>query len=626
MRDQIVSTTSHEQALDEALAGLDAPPRRRTGRAGGPLEWLVVLIALAALVGAAATLGLVLLERELGRRIYPNINVRGVAVGGLTPAEARDTLERHYGAFLYAPVELRYSGQSWRPSAEELGLRLELDEALAAAFAYGRGDTRVNNLRVAAAVWEQGVDLPLRAVIDQAAMQRALLAVAAEVEAAPVDADIRLDGARIVVTPEVWGTQVLVDETLSDMTAAVQSLQRLPVELRTRELPPRLRDSTVVAVAQELNLMLGGPIVLEGSTGGCAQGCAWQLTPEQIAGWISVRRTTTADGQPTFAVSVDQSAIRAALLPVASTVRQEGSLPRVAWNGGSLRIIAPGDPGQGLDADQALAQVSMALYGGPRQITLPMEPIPPPVTEANLASLGITDQVGLGVSSFANSEAYRITNIQAGTRRMDGVLIPPGASFSFNEHLGDVNAENGFVEGYAIIDNRTQKEWGGGLCQVSTTVFRAAFFGGLPIAERHEHAFRIGWYEELGEPPGLDAAIFTPYNDMRFTNDTGGWLLVQGYVDLTRQRLTVALYGTPTGRSVSYEHRVIERTPAPTKPVYVDDPERPRGYFRQSDTARGGITVVVERTVTLGGQVLAQDAFPTEFQPWPDIFVRGTGR
>lgn len=622
MREQIVSTPAHEQALEQALADLAAPRRRR--RPGRLLEWLVVLLTTGALVVLAVTLAILFAERELARRIYPNINVRGVAVGGLTPEQARRMIERQYGAFLYAPVELRYGEQLWRPSSEDLGLRLAIDEALAAAFAVGRSDTRASNLRTAAAVWQQGVDLPLRLEVDQAAMQRYLLRTASAIEAPPADADLRLDGARISFTPEQWGTQALIDETLQEITAATQALERQPVTIRTRALEPRLRDSAVAPAVAQLQQILAGPVVLEGASGGCVTGCRWELMPEQIARWVTVRRIADATGAPGFSVSVDQAGIRGALVPIAAALREEGSLPRLAWNGGDLQIRSPGEPGRGLDADQALSAVSAALRGGPRQLQLPLEPIPPPVTEQNLASLGISAEVGVGVSSFSNSEQYRITNIQAGARQMDGVLIPPGGSFSFNANLGEVTAENGFVEGYAIIDNRTQKEWGGGVCQVSTTVFRAAFFGGMPISERREHAFRIGWYEELGEPPGLDAAIFTPYNDLRFTNNSGGWLLMESAVDLERQRLSVMLYGAPSDRSVSYEHRVIERTPAPTEPVYIDDPEQPRGYLRKSDTARGGISVEVRRTVTAGGRVIIQDTFPTTFKPWPDIYVRGT--
>jgi vancomycin resistance protein YoaR len=617
-----VSTSAHERALEEALADLQ-PPRRR--RFGGLIEWAVVLLVTAATVAVVAIVAILVVERELDRRIYPNISVRGIPVGGLTLDQARRTVERAYGQFLYSPVELSYGDQIWRPTPDELGVRLMLDEALADAFALGRSDTRVANIRRAAAVWQQGYDLPLRLELDQTVTQRYLLGVAAVVEAPPRDAALSLAGPTVVVEPERWGTQALIDETLADLTGALQGLERQPVALRTRALAPRLRDAAIAPVADELRRLLGAPVTLAGNTGGCARGCRWELTPAQIAGWLTVRRVTAADGMPTYIVNLDPAGIRGALLPIAAAVREEGTLPQVDWNGGDLRITVPGEPGRGLDAEQALAEVSAALYGDQRAISLPMTPIPPPVTESNLAALGISEQVGLGVSSFANSEQYRITNIKAGARRMSGVLIPPGASFSFNTQLGTVDAANGFVEGLAIIDNRTQKEWGGGLCQVSTTVFRAAFFGGLPIDERHEHAFRIGWYEELGEPPGLDAAIFTPSNDMRFTNDTGGWLLMESYVDLARQRLTVALYGAPTGRQVTYDHRVIARTPAPSKPVYVNDPTKPSGYSKKSDTARGVIKVEVYRTVTAAGRTIAQDTFPTEFRPWPNIYVRGTG-
>ncbi|PDW02925.1 VanW family protein [Candidatus Viridilinea mediisalina] len=624
-----MSSRVHQQALSEALAELPRPPRRRRRwrPIRGLVEWLLVLGTLVALVALVGVLSIMLAERELARRIYPNISVRGIAVGGMSLDQAQAQLERNYGEFLRHPVELQYGEQRWSPSAAELGLRLQVDAALHEAFALGRGDERLTNLRRAMAVWEQGFDLPLRLEVDQTVMQGYLLHIAAEVEQPTRAADLRLEGPEVLVQTEAWGTQVLIDETLADLTAVVQRLEPRSLALRTRTLEPSVRDSDIAPVAEELHLLLSGPVTLYGDTGTCAaRGCSWELTPAQIATWLTLRPITTADGRPSFLVNLDPAGIRSALQPIAAALREEGTLPLVAWNGGNLQITQPGQPGRGLDGDEALASVSVAIQGSERSLHLPIKPIPPPVTERNLASLGISQQVGVGVSSFARSEAYRITNIRAGARRMHGVLIPPGGEFSFNTQLGPVDAANGFVEGLAIVDNRTQQEWGGGLCQVSTTVFRAAFFGGLPISERHAHAFRIRWYEELGEPPGLDAAIFTPYNDVRFRNDTGAWLLMESYVDLTRQRLSVALYGPPTGRTVTYSHRVLANTPPPREPVYIDDPTRPRGYFQRSDVAIAGIRVEVYRTISNNGQIVAQDTFPTEFKPWPTIYVRGTGR
>ncbi len=624
-----MQTPAHQRALEEALAELPSSRRRRRRRWWNSLlEWLLVLIALVTTSVALLVLAIVIVERELDRRIYPNISVRGISVGGLTMEQAQTTLTHTFDAILTHPLEIRYGDQVWHPTPADLGLRLRLDEALSSAFALGRGDLRLMNLQRAAAIWQQGFDLPLHLEIDQTRMQHYLLELAAQVERRPRDADLWLDRAEVVVQPERWGTQLLVDEMIRDMSAALQDLEPRTITLRTRTLEPTQRDARITPVAEELRSLLSAPLILRADIGPCApRGCNWRFAPEAIANWIRVEpREPVGGDEPAFQVSLDQDAIREDLQPIAALLREEGTLPEVAWNGGNLIITRPGLPGRALNLEEAVVAVSAILATRERSLGLPIQPIPPPVHEGNLQSLGITTQVGVGVSSFTRSEAYRITNIVAGARRMHRLLIPPDTSFSFNTQLGSVDAANGFVEGLAIINNRTQKEWGGGVCQVSTTVFRAAFFAGLPITERHAHAFRISWYEELDEPPGMDAAIFTPSNDMRFINNSGGWLLMESYVDLERQRLTVALYGAPSDRRVTYSHRVLEQTPAPTQPVYVNDPTLPTGYLRRTDSARPGLRVELYRTVTRGDQVISRDTFATRFRPWPNIYVRGTGQ
>jgi vancomycin resistance protein YoaR len=609
------STMNEPTVLNTAVQEALRPPRRRRSRL---VEWTLVLLALAALLLVLGTIGLLFGERDFYDRVYPNIAVRGVPIGGDDLAAAHTTLAQHYGPFLTSPVEIVYGGRSWHPGAADLGLTIALDEAVEQAHAIGRGSTRNENLRTIRAVWLQGIDLPLRVSVDQVAIQQYLLQIAPIVEQPPRNADLRLDNGQILLTQESWGTQALIDETVQDITAALQTMTPLRVELRTRSLEPQVRDDDLAPTAAMLRTMLAGPIALSNE-----DGQRWEWSVPQLGSWLQLR-SLERNGRPAMEVLVDRTAIRNTLVPIAAAIKVDGALPRVAWNGGQLTIVEPGTNGTGLDANQALALVDAALAGGPREISLPRKAIPPPVTQDNLSSLGIIEPVGSGVSSFARSEQYRITNIRAGARRMDGILLPPGASFSFNDNLGPVDAANGFVEGLAIVDNRTQKEWGGGLCQVSTTVFRAAFWGGLEITERHEHSFRIGWYEELGEPPGLDAAIFTGVQDMRFVNDTQSWLLMESNVDLERQRLTITLYGSPTGRSVALDHRVIERMPKPSEPVYVDDPELPAGTVKRTDIARDGIKVEVYRVVREAERVIANDTFATTFKPWPDIYVRGT--
>ncbi|NJK81844.1 MAG: vanomycin resistance protein VanB [Chloroflexaceae bacterium] len=594
------------------------------------------MLMLVALVATTGMLVLLFGERSYAGLIYPNVKVRGHHIGITTPASAHDSLQQRYHAFLANPVEIVYADRVWHPTAADLGLTIAFDEAVEQAVYLGRTNTRQENVRTVLAVWQAGVELPMRVTIDQQQLQRYLLAVTQQVNAPPRNADVRLNGAVVDVTTEAFGVQVLVDQTLLDVTAALQSLERQQVALRTRTLVPTIRNEHVTAIAAEARALLAQPLIArvpEAEAYLCtsAGACTWLWTPHQIARWVTLARSPSSSGVPTFELQIDRAAMKRELVPVAETLYHAGGLPRVDWNGGNPVIIQEGTNGRGLDAALTVERMYDALLAqagdAPREIELPTTTLPPPVIQSNLASLGITDLIGVGVSSFQASQAYRITNIQAGAQRMHGILLAPGDVFSFNNNLGAVDASNGFVQGAAIVQNRTQMEWGGGLCQVSTTVFRAAFWTGLEIVERHEHTFRIGWYEELGEPPGLDATIFTGVTDLRFRNDTGGYVLLQSYVDLNRQQLTVAVYGDPRyKREVQMGYQILGRTAAPWRPVYVDDPTRPRGYFKQTDWARPGLTVEVYRTVSQQGQVLYQDVFPSVFEPWPNIYVRGIGR
>jgi hypothetical protein len=209
---------------------------------------------------------------------------------------------------------------------------------------------------------------------------------------------------------------------------------------------------------------------------------------------------------------------------------------------------------------------------------------------------------------------------------LHGLLIPPGAEFSFNQNIGTIDAANGFVEGAAIVQNRTQQEFGGGICQDSTTLFRAAFWAGLPITERWGHSFYISWYDKYalgpeGNGPGLDATIFTGGPDLKFVNDTGAWMLLQAWSNPKTGVAQVELYGTKVNRTVTLTQRVYDRKPAPTDPVFAADPEVAPGSFKHTDKARGGMTIDVYRIVTVNGVQQEPELFRTRFRPWPNIYT-----
>ena len=174
---------------------------------------------------------------------------------------------------------------------------------------------------------------------------------------------------------------------------------------------------------------------------------------------------------------------------------------------------------------------------------------------ADLNDLGIKELIAVGKSDFSGSSAARINNVRVGASKYNGVIIMPGEEFSFNAHLGPVDAEHGFKPELVIKPEGATPEFGGGLCQVSTTAFRAAFFGGLPITARRNHSYAVHYYEWIDEnrprAVGLDATIYSPSQDMKFINDTAGAILI--WTKIEGKRLHFEFYGTPDGRQVTVD-------------------------------------------------------------------------
>lgn len=593
-----------------------APAARRRRGVGSVFALLAVLLALPLLL--PYTLNVFFTDRAL-----PGVAVQGQPVAGMSGATISAALTERYAPFFDQPVALVYGGQRWTPALAELGVRLDTGAVAEAALAAGRHGDPITRLRELWLLWRQGLEITPRVIVDQQALQHYLLGLASAIERPPENAALSIATARVIGTPSTPGVQVLVDATANDVLLALRDLQPREVPIRTRALEPPINDGALVVAQGRASELLQSPIELRRGEQ------RWVWEPERLA---ELLRVQPLDGR--LEMAVDAERLARAVEGLAQLADTGTAEPRLRFSDGTLRIVEEGRPGWRLRQEEAVTALGNLLLTSSsitRTLSLPGDELQPQISAANLDTLGISALVAEGKSSFAGSAAYRITNIKAGARRMDGVLIAPGEEFSFNRQLGEVNAEHGFVEGYAIIGNRTQLEWGGGVCQVSTTVFRAGFWAGLPITERHAHAFYISWYDRFGLGPygdgqGLDAAIYTGVSDLKFINDTGNWLLMQTEVDEDAQVLTVRLYGTPLPRQVRMEGPLVtNEVRAPAEPVYIDDPRLPRGTVRQSDLARSGRDITVYRLIVQDGVEVAREPFLTRFRAWPNIFVRGTG-
>jgi vancomycin resistance protein YoaR len=251
-------------------------------------------------------------------------------------------------------------------------------------------------------------------------------------------------------------------------------------------------------------------------------------------------------------------------------------------------------------------------------------------TDATAASLGITGLVQAYTSYFRGSSQERMQNIQAAAKQFYGLLVPPNSTFSMAQALGDVSLENGYAEALIIYNGRTITGVGGGVCQVSTTLFRTALFGGYPIIERHEHAYRVMYYEQTanGTDPslaGLDATVYVPLVDLKFQNDRPYWLLMETYFHPDSSSLEWKFYSGDDGRTTQVTNGGLQNVfPAP-EPRFEEDPSLAPGICKKVDYSADGADVTVQRVVSRGGSTLFTNTIFTHYEPWQAVYDYGPG-
>ncbi len=250
--------------------------------------------------------------------------------------------------------------------------------------------------------------------------------------------------------------------------------------------------------------------------------------------------------------------------------------------------------------------------------------VKPEIKLSDINEFGIRELIGKGTSEFFHSARSRVHNIVLAASRFNGVLIPPNKEFSFNKTIGDISVKTGYMQAYIIKNGRTILGDGGGVCQVSTTLFRAALNAGLPITERHAHAYRVSYYEE-DSPPGLDATVFAPSVDLRFKNNTPSYILIQTKINLRKRKLSFELYGEKDGRMVYLSKPVVWGISPPPPPLYQDDPTLPRGVTKQIDFASYGAKVYFDYKVKKGDTTIFSKRFYSFYKPWQAIYLVGTG-
>ncbi|SMB94540.1 VanW family protein [Deinococcus hopiensis] len=561
--------------------------------------WVTGLTAIT-LLGGALALGV---ATQDGGKLAPGLRIAGVSVGGLTREEAL-TATRD----VRVPprqVTVTAGNQRWTLSATRLGWRTDLAATVDAALRAG-GDRNVLQ-RVQGMLGQAEVQdvVPIERV-DVAVALDTLKGLAHDLQAEPKDASVTFDRAtkRYAVVPDSPGRRANA-AAAANAYASAPSLTALDLHV-TEWKAARTAEMLRAPVERGNRLMRPLTVRLEGTTHTVA------LTALQVADLYWVRGT---------GIEPDEKTLRSTFDRLTAAVDQPALNARYAEQGGRL-VKVEGRAGHVADRQAALAAFRKAVFTPDAQhVVFAAKVSQPTLTEADLPDPSRLQLITTGVSTYYHSSPERRRNVANAAAKISGVVVPAGEDFSFLQALGGITPENGFVGGLIISGGRTVDGLGGGVCQVSTTTFRALYQAGLPVVERNPHSYRVGYYEPQ---VGFEAAVYDPGLDLKMKNDTGAPLFIRTVNRDGASRLEVQVWGIKPARQVTVNPAVIlSRTPHPPAQYLTNASLRP-GTSRQVDWAQDGYTLYISRTIKDASGVRG-DRVETTYRPWRAVYEVGPG-
>jgi vancomycin resistance protein YoaR len=559
-----------------------------------------VIVLVLAFAATLVVLGLVFAGSPT--TIANGVTIAGIDVGGMQAKNARALLERKSAAVKNRTVVFVAGGKRFPIRPVELGVEPDWKAAVASAQRQGDGFGPIRALK-RLDVQFFGADVTPPTSVLHGALDYEVSRIANAVDRKPQDASLARHGLTVSLVPARTGRAL--DRAAATRTI-VHELASLEAAQTTVELPlvttqPGVQAATLVRAARRARLALSAPVHLElGKT-------RWLLTPRKLAPLLEL----PADGRTD--IRFGGPAADAWLVRLGRRVERPAHDATFSVNGSRISVV-PAQPGVGLDAvGTARAVLNAALKRRPalRVAELPVVEQPAKLSTEAARAMHITGVVGSYTTEYGGIP-NRIHNVQLVAHLVDDKLIAPGATFSFNKTTGERNAAKGFLEAPVIVNGELTTGLGGGVCQVSTTVFNAAFVAGLDITERVNHALYISHY-----PQGRDATVDYPDVDLKFVNDTGNWLLLRTFVGSST--LTVGLYGTPTDRKVtsSVTPLVVHGKPPVQKTV---DPSLKPGEVVVDDPGVPALSTSVTRDVYApNGKLLHHDTWYSSYRASPKI-------
>jgi vancomycin resistance protein YoaR len=597
------------------ILGIQKKPEKKVKKAL-TLELTAFFILMVAIV--LISLPIIAYEAIYKDKIYSGVYIDGINVGGLIKNKAIEELNRNYDNIRNNGLDFVFKNQNYNlpitavsPTDPDLAFeifRFKVDEMVETAYQYGRHGRWDEKFGQQLAALLNKAEMPLQYDLNNEELIKALAEKFSQFENPAQDAKISFaETGEVKILPDNDGFVIDYDQAITDLKKNINLIAINNIQLKTKPAIAQVRQAEAASLlprVQEIIAMDNLVLKYNDKT--------WEIGSDEYRNWLAFKKVNNI-------ISVEFNA--GLIDPKFDTIGQEINVPpqdaKFQMTDGKVTEFKPALPGLELDKETSLGQLNQEfVVNKNKEVTLAVKESEPNNKTEDSNTLGIKELIGKGVSDFAGSHTNRIKNIKNAVNHLNGLIIPPG-EFSTIDAIGEVNAATGYFQEYVIKGDRTIPEYGGGLCQIGTTMFRAALYSGLPITERRPHSYIVSYYKPLG----MDATIYGPHPDLRFMNDTGNNILLQIKIDGTQ--LTFEFWGTSDGRKVEITDPQLYNWTAQPADRLIENPKLKPGDKKLMETGRRGADAHFYRYITPPLGEKKEEIFRSHYVAWPNIYEVG---
>lgn len=594
------------------------------------LKWLWFSVAIFILADILVA-SFFIFEEVYKNRIYPGVSVSSVYVGGMRAEDAQRILNARVNQINQDGLKFKVDNDEMTvyPIVSSLSgdvtkelVSFDVYDTISEAYSVGRDNNFFKGLKEKIALFFNHKKIGLSFFVDNAEIKKILEAKFFPYEQPGSDAVLFA-----TTTPNYWKKEIIFriaeekpgfrfdyDKAISDMTSLVAVLDGSKEILigKTEEYPDIKKNECQNIEVKAQQFLESADLLLY------FEKQEWRPTKDDIASWLTLSRGT----ENKIVLDFDRYKVGNYLSnKVASDINIKPTDARFEIKDNRVIEFASSADGRAVDVDGTISRLRTGfLAGASTKIEIAVSPVKSGVRTENINQLGVKEKIGTGHSNFSGSPKNRIHNIKTGAAAINGTLVPPGEEFSTNKTLGEITAETGYLPEMTIKGDKTVPEYGGGLCQVGTTLFRSAIESGLPVTARRPHSYRVSYYE----PAGTDAAIYGPWPDLRFLNDTGNYILIQSRID--GNDIYFDFWGTKDGRVMEKTDPTVYNIVKPPATKIIETTDMEPGKKKCTERSHNGADAYFDYKVTYADGTVKSERFKSHYVPWQEVCLIGVDK